>query len=371
MRTIWNGDMTKIADVVRFQMILENTHTWAVRAFKPLISSYIEQWGHVHCRSSFDRDAAQNPWSEVILRRHRVAERRRKVLPIVQGLLEDQATMEFDNTAHQKVTPLLLGLLMHQICSSERDFLSDEVDRVVREKLEALNLTQELPATRHSQTKATQASVETDREQTSPITQRPSFDNDHPRDSDYRESWDTSSLGIPDRDATVTEASDTEASIAPSSEHEFSEETTLLWRHERFTTTPRPRSSRSGRPSLKSRDSAPLSGSTITASAETTPTPNTWRDRTSSSSPYQSSDSPRRSQDSEKPSSEAPTGSPVFAGKPPPERRVWSPGRQFGQGNDAESSGVRESSKDKGVFNFSAGLSRSVIADSQDSSDAF
>ncbi|KAH7259902.1 hypothetical protein B0J15DRAFT_581935 [Fusarium solani] len=371
MRTIWSGDMTKIVDVVRFQIILENTHTWAVRAFKPLISSYIEQWGHVHCRSSFDREATQSPWSEVMLRRHKTTERRRKVLPIVQALLEDHATMELDNTAHQKVTPLLLGLLMHQICSSEREFLSNEVDRVVREKLVALDLTQELPATRPSQIKATQAPIETELEQTSPVTQKPPIDNDDPNDSDYRESLATSSLGIPDQDATVAEASDAEASTAQSSDHEFSEETTTLRRHERFIATPRPRSSRGGRPSLKSRDSAPLSGSTITASAETTPTPNTSRGRTSTSSPCRCSGSPQRSQDFEKPSNDAPSGSPVFAGKPPLERRVWSPGRQFGQGHDPESSGIRENPKEKSVFNFNTGLSHSVIADSQESSDAF
>jgi uncharacterized protein YcfL len=310
--------------------------------------------------------------------------------------------MELDNTAHQKVTPLLLGLLMHQICSSEREFLSNEVDRVVREKLVALDLTQELPATRHSQIKATQASIETELEQTSPVTQKPPIDNDDPNDSDYRESLATSSLGIPDQDATVAEASDAEASTAQSSDHEFSEETTTLWRHERFIATPRPRSSRGGRPSLKSRDSAPLSGSTITASAETTPTPNTSRGRTSTSSPCRSSGSPQRSQDFEKPSNEAPSGSPVFAGKPPLERPVWSPetrssetrssellarlihnglvsynkeqiapGRQSGQGHDPESSGIWENPKEQGVFNFNTRVSHSVIADSQESSDAF
>ncbi|KAJ4321129.1 hypothetical protein N0V84_005481 [Fusarium piperis] len=193
MRAIWNGDMTKVGDIVRFQIILENTHTWAMRVFKPLISLYIEQWSHVHCRPDVDRKTAQSLSSEAKLRNQKNIEQRRKVIPMVQALLEDQATIELDNRAHQKVTPLLLGLLMHQICSSEREFLRSEVDRVVAEKLEALDLTQEL---------ASQASVEDEPEDTSSATQEPPPDNDDPNDSDYRQSQTVPAFGVTDQNAT-------------------------------------------------------------------------------------------------------------------------------------------------------------------------
>ncbi|KAI8716121.1 hypothetical protein NCS52_00905000 [Fusarium sp. LHS14.1] len=361
MRAIWNGDMTKVTDVVRFQIILENTHTWAVRAFKPLISSYIEQWGYVHCRSDSDGEVAQ----EVMLRRQKNIEQRQAVLPIVQALLKDHAKMELDDTAHQKVTPLLLGLLMHHICSSERDFLSHEVDRVVKEKLAGLNLTQEMPITSHLQDNATQVSVESELEQTSPITQEPLNDNDDPNDSDYRPPWTTSAHGNPDKEPTAVEASDTEASVAQSSDHEYSNPT-LLWHAEAFMATPQSRSSREGRLGFHSRDSAPLSGSTVTGSAETTPTPNMSRGRISSSSPCHSSSSPRLSQ-----VDEAPSGSPVFSGKPVPEQRTWPPGRQFGQAESPGSSSTQRNPTEKSVSDFKTRLSYSVVADSQDSSDAF
>ncbi|KAL2678503.1 hypothetical protein Neosp_009250 [[Neocosmospora] mangrovei] len=365
MRAIWNGDMTKGADVVRFQIILENTHTWAMRAFKPLIASYIEQWGYVHCRSDSDGEVARSSWSQVMLRRQKNIERRQTVLPIVQTLLKDHATMELDDTAHQKVTPLLLGLLMHHICSSEREFLSSEVDRVVKEKLAALNLTQEMPTTRHSQDNATQVSVEAEFEQTSPITQEPLNDNDDPNDSDYRPSCTTSTHGNPVKEPADAEASDTEASVAQSSDHEYSDPT-LLWHAETFMATPRSRSSREGRPGFHSRDSTPLSGSTVTESTETTPTPNIFRGRISSSSPCHSSISPRMSQ-----IDDAPSGSPVFSGKPVPEQRTWPPGRQFGQAEPPGSSSTQRNPTEKSVSNFKARLSYSVVADSQDSSDAF
>ncbi|KAF9773101.1 hypothetical protein IL306_009144 [Fusarium sp. DS 682] len=44
MRAIWKGDITQLKDVLKLKMLLDNAHTWATRVFKPLISSYIQQW---------------------------------------------------------------------------------------------------------------------------------------------------------------------------------------------------------------------------------------------------------------------------------------------------------------------------------------
>lgn len=46
MDPIWEGDMTKVSDCIKFEYILENVHTWATRSLKPLLSSYIDQWRH-------------------------------------------------------------------------------------------------------------------------------------------------------------------------------------------------------------------------------------------------------------------------------------------------------------------------------------
>ncbi|KAK8140039.1 hypothetical protein PG984_000105 [Apiospora sp. TS-2023a] len=44
MDPIWEGDITKVSDCIKFEYILENVHTWATRSLKPLLSSYIDQW---------------------------------------------------------------------------------------------------------------------------------------------------------------------------------------------------------------------------------------------------------------------------------------------------------------------------------------
>lgn len=46
MDPIWEGDITKVSDCIKFEYILENIHTWATRSLKPLLSSYIDQWRH-------------------------------------------------------------------------------------------------------------------------------------------------------------------------------------------------------------------------------------------------------------------------------------------------------------------------------------
>ncbi|KAM0417109.1 hypothetical protein ACHAPT_012884 [Fusarium lateritium] len=357
MRAVWNGDMTKIVDIVKFQMILENTHTWAMRAFKPLMSSYIDQWKHVHCQPNVDWKTAGELLKEAEARRRQTIERRREVLPIVQALLNDDTDMEIDSTAHRKVTPLLLGLLMHQICSSERELISKEVDRVVTDKLDALNLTGQTSIAPHQQHNATQVSLERESEQasptfrSSPITQEPPIDNEDPNDSDYRPTQATSVAGDGDVGAAASEASN--ASVAPSSEHEFSDQVTPLWRPTRDHVTPSttsPRDKVPGRPGLHSREWAPLSGSTVTGSAETTPTANSHKDRASSHSPRRSLGSPWRSQhlgeSSNRVPFRSPSGSPVFADQPPPERRRWSPGRIFTQLESPEPPGTQQSSGD-------------------------
>ncbi|RKL33944.1 hypothetical protein BFJ72_g9726 [Fusarium proliferatum] len=49
MQRIWEGDMTEIRDIREFQLILENTYTWAMRVFKLQINGFIEYWRAAHC----------------------------------------------------------------------------------------------------------------------------------------------------------------------------------------------------------------------------------------------------------------------------------------------------------------------------------
>ncbi|KAG4260219.1 hypothetical protein FPRO03_02042 [Fusarium proliferatum] len=57
MQRIWEGDMTEIRDIREFQLILENTYTWAMRVYKLQINGFIDYWRAAHC--SID----STPWS--------------------------------------------------------------------------------------------------------------------------------------------------------------------------------------------------------------------------------------------------------------------------------------------------------------------
>jgi hypothetical protein len=131
--------MMNVKDVVEFQLILENTHTWAMRVFKPLISSYIDQWRHVHLSPSIDTE----PENAALLRQQERIERCQTVMPVIQGLLETHSSMEIDDSKHSKVTPLLMGLLVQQICTSERQAFASEVERIINEKISAISLKSE------------------------------------------------------------------------------------------------------------------------------------------------------------------------------------------------------------------------------------
>ncbi|KAK2616639.1 hypothetical protein QQS21_000462 [Conoideocrella luteorostrata] len=184
MRAIWEGDMTKLDDIIQFQLILENTHTWAMRVFKPLMASYIDQWKFVHCQAGVADTA--------LLHRQQMIERCRHIIPLIQSYLDKQGGIEIDDTGHSRVTPLLMGLLVQQIFSAERQSLVDDMDRIITKKLEGLAASVSRPVNE------TQPSVQDER--TIPVadTQETGSSlgskvaDDDPNDSDYEESQPTS-----------------------------------------------------------------------------------------------------------------------------------------------------------------------------------
>ncbi|KAH7011026.1 hypothetical protein EDB80DRAFT_836636 [Ilyonectria destructans] len=178
MRAIWEGDMTKLEDIVKFQLILENTHTWAMRAFKPLISSYIDQWKLVHCQVGI---AAANT---ALLHRQQIMERCQTVLPMVQSFLNNHSAIELDDSKHSKVTPLLMGLLVQQICTLERQALTNEVDRIVTKRIRALNLNLERITIETQQT-SQRRRISTSSHLSGLSSLGPTVDNDDPNDGDY------------------------------------------------------------------------------------------------------------------------------------------------------------------------------------------
>ncbi|KAF5589897.1 uncharacterized protein FSUBG_11003 [Fusarium subglutinans] len=202
MRVIWKGDMTKLADVVMLQMVLDNAHTWATRTFKPLMASYIEQWQYVFDESITGGTLGHS--SAFFLskkRREKTVEQRRAIVPMVQGLIDDQDTMELDDMANKRVTPLLLGLMMHQICSLEKELIASEVDRVVSQRLEGLSMRGVASGMQYSSQGAQSARSRahsnrySDRQESifgsRQTSQYLPLDNDDPNDSDYRPSQDS------------------------------------------------------------------------------------------------------------------------------------------------------------------------------------
>lgn len=129
MRAIWEGDMTKLEDIIHLQLILDNTHTWAMREYKPLMSTYINQWSHIHCRSGIDSANA------ALVQRQQLTERCQQIVPVVQGILETHSSIELDYSKHSMMTPLLLSLLVKEILSSERQSMVKSLETTISKML--------------------------------------------------------------------------------------------------------------------------------------------------------------------------------------------------------------------------------------------
>ncbi|KAG7423846.1 hypothetical protein Forpi1262_v015160 [Fusarium oxysporum f. sp. raphani] len=178
MKCIWKGDMTIPQDIVKFRLILENTYTWATRVFKPLITTYIDQWRFVHSRGGLDSTSA------TMARRQQAMELSGSALPLIQGVLDRQSSFELDDSLHHRLTPMLMGVLVQQICAAERQTLTQEMDRIVAEKIGALSLNARVSSyqcTSNSRTGTTD-------EQTQESSQATTVNVEDPKDDDYVDS---------------------------------------------------------------------------------------------------------------------------------------------------------------------------------------
>ncbi|KAF5967124.1 hypothetical protein FBULB1_11329 [Fusarium bulbicola] len=180
MNCIWKGDMTIPQDIVKFRLILENTYTWATRVFKPLITTYIDQWRFVHSRGGLDSTSA----TLALARRQQTMELSGSVLPLIQGVLDRQSSLELDDSLHHRLTPMLMGVLVQQIFAAERQTLTREMDRIVAEKVKSLSLnagTCSCPCTSNARRAATGG-------QTQESSQATTVNVEDPKDDDYVDS---------------------------------------------------------------------------------------------------------------------------------------------------------------------------------------
>lgn len=338
MRAIWKGDVKNLTDIMAFQMILDNAHTWATRVFKPTIASYIEQWKHIHReqRTVTMTDLLQTSESHAL--RERNIEQRKLVAPLVRDLLDAHTGMELDDMTYKKVTPLFLGMLMHQICSMERTLISSQIEKAVTERLQVIvangptvttkveavhrvEATAKLPIRGHHDETAQTASSNQESEMEE-------LDDDDPHDSDYNptnsESRSRSPSDAPLYDGdTRSEVAVSVASTSAFSLRSFSEDTTVLWKHLSDPETPKAgTSSKKGseRPGILDRQSLQLSD----GSDDETPKPSTAGRKLDFSFSSQISGSPL-----ERLGGNSLDGSPVFAGRSPPSETKWPRGQMF------------------------------------------
>ena len=117
--------MTKSKDIIELHLALENIYSWAIRVFKPLVASYINQWKHVHLQ----KDKATTA-SDI----RKQLERHRAAVPMVDSLLEAHTASQFDYM-HNLVNPLQFSLVLQQMVTSDHNRLLAEVDSVIKKRM--------------------------------------------------------------------------------------------------------------------------------------------------------------------------------------------------------------------------------------------
>lgn len=179
MRAIWEGDVTNIEDTAKLQIILENTHTWAMRIFRPLISSYIDTWKCVHLENNAEALDPQARRTETITRNGTVRS-------TIQGFLKDLDPANLGQNEGGNTSPLLLGMLFHIISNAERRSLVEELTGIIDAKISGLTVRTETAASQ--QHTAHQQSQDFHENLSSVFSRLTTADNDDPRDSDYVDS---------------------------------------------------------------------------------------------------------------------------------------------------------------------------------------
>ncbi|KAF4338041.1 hypothetical protein FBEOM_8046 [Fusarium beomiforme] len=120
MQCIWTGDMTEPDDITKFQLILENTYTWANRVFKQLMATYIHQWRSAFASSISSPSAANTE----LARRQERMELSRCAFQFIEHSIE--AHPNLDGGLHHTVTTRLMDLY---------DKFVQDVDRIIEQQL--------------------------------------------------------------------------------------------------------------------------------------------------------------------------------------------------------------------------------------------
>ncbi|KAJ4103857.1 hypothetical protein NW769_009548 [Fusarium oxysporum] len=63
----------------------------------------------------------------------------RSTVPLIKGAMSRQSSYEVDDSWHYRLTPMVMGILVRQICNAERKTLTQEIERIITDKIEALS----------------------------------------------------------------------------------------------------------------------------------------------------------------------------------------------------------------------------------------
>ncbi|KAM0337696.1 hypothetical protein ACHAPU_011526 [Fusarium lateritium] len=133
MRCIWEGNMTNLTHVVEFKLMLENTHTWATRVFKPLLATYIHKWKLETPRTD---DGGTSAASVPVQRDLDVSAR---LTPRVEGILQRYATTAINPNQPSQTTSVLVGYIQ-ELLKAEREETNKQIDLLFAQKMNGLNI---------------------------------------------------------------------------------------------------------------------------------------------------------------------------------------------------------------------------------------
>ncbi|KAI6777465.1 hypothetical protein HG530_001410 [Fusarium avenaceum] len=133
MRCIWEGNMTNLTHVVEFKLMLENTHTWATRVFKPLLGTYIHKWKLETRRTD---DGGNSVASDPVQRDLDVSAR---LTPRVEGILQRYATTAINPYQPSQTTSVLVGYIQ-ELLKAEREETNKQIDLLFAQKMNGLNI---------------------------------------------------------------------------------------------------------------------------------------------------------------------------------------------------------------------------------------
>lgn len=128
MQAIWKGDITILKDIFAFQLVLENIYAWAIRVFKPLVASYIDQWKHKYWKQMVPETIQDVPEQ---LKNYE------KAIKMVNSLAKEYEDIEFETQqGGHPVDSLRFSLVLQQMVRADHKKLLENIDRIITEKLQ-------------------------------------------------------------------------------------------------------------------------------------------------------------------------------------------------------------------------------------------